>query len=191
MCTIEQIKKDLKNNLSDFRYEHSVLVAKEAKKLARNYHLDEEKAYIAGLVHDIAKEFTYEENVKWVEKYHLSRELLLPKFKKIIHADIGAVVVKEWYSLDEEVCNAVRYHTIGHVPMSELDKIVFVADKIARKGSDPILEEEKRLAYQDIDKALLLCLTILKDKLESNGNEMHPSSFALLQSLRNSFPFFL
>ena len=132
MYNIEKIKEDLKKNLSEFRYEHSILVANEAQKLACHYNQDERKAYIAGLVHDIAKEFSDEENIEWIRKYNLSNELLLAEFKKIIHADIGAVVVKEWYGLDEEICNAVRYHTIGHVPMNWLDKIVFVADKIAR-----------------------------------------------------------
>ena len=65
MYTIEQIKKDLKKYLSEIRYEHSILVAEEAKKLAKYYNENEEKAYIAGLVHDIAKEFSDEENEKW------------------------------------------------------------------------------------------------------------------------------
>jgi len=180
---IEQIKKDLASNLSKCRYEHSLLVADEAKKLAHHYHLDEEKAYTAGLVHDIAKEFNDEENVKWIKKYGLSEDLLLPEFRNIIHANIGSVVVKKWYGLDEEICNAVCHHTIGNVPMGDLDKIVFVADKIARKVTNPIIEEERKLAYQNIDKALIFCLSNQKHKLESSGKKMHPISLELLQSL--------
>lgn len=183
MYPIKQIKKDLENNLSDFRYEHSLLVADEAKKLAHHYHLDEQKAYVAGLVHDIAKEFSDEENSKWIKKYDLPNELLLPEFRNIVHADIGAVVVKKWYSLDEDICHAVCYHTIGHVPMGKLDKVVFVADKIARKVSNPIIDEERELAYQDIDKALVLCLIDQKNRLENAGMKMHSISLKLLQSL--------
>lgn len=183
MYNIEQIKKDLKKNLSEFRYDHSIMVAEESKKLAHQYHLDEEKAYVAGLVHDIAKEFSNEENVEWIEKYNLSKELLLPEFKKIIHADIGAVVVKEKYGLDEEICNAVHYHTIGNVPMELLDKIIFVADKIARKSNNPIIEQERNLAYKDIDKSLKLCLNTQKEKLERDGKKMHPITIQLLKEL--------
>lgn len=187
MYNIEQIKKDLESNLSQFRYEHSLLVAEEAKKLAFHYNFDEEKAYIAGLVHDIAKEFDDEENAKWIAKYNLSGDIFSPEFKNVIHANIGAVVVKEWYGFDEEICNAVCYHAIGNVPMGLLDKIIFVADKIARKVTNPIIEEEKTLAYQNIDAALALCLISQKSKLETLGMKMHPISLELLQSLINNF----
>ena len=183
MYDIEKLKKELKNNLSEFRYEHSLLVAEEAKKLAHHYKLDEEKAYVAGLMHDIAKEFSDEENTKWVERYKLPKELLLPEYRNMVHADIGAVVAKELYGLDKEVCNAIKYHTIGHVPMADLDKIVFVADKIARNISSPIIEKERILAYQNIDKAIELCLSSQKDRLEEAGEKMHPTSLKLLQTI--------
>lgn len=185
MYNIEQIKKDLKNSLSQFRYEHSILVADEAKMLAKHYHLDEEKAYIAGLVHDIAKEFNNEENDRWIEKYNLTGELFSNEFKNVIHANIGAVVIKEKYNFDEEICNAVCYHAIGDFKMTNLDKIIFVADKIARRISNPIIDEERKLAYQDIDKALILCLRTQKDRLESIGKRMYPASLKLLQVLEN------
>lgn len=180
---IERIKEDLKNNLSEYRYEHSILVAQEAKKLANQYNVDEEKAYIAGLVHDIAKEFSDEENVLWIKKYELDNELLLPEYKKIIHADIGAVVVKEKYNLDEEISNAVLYHTIGSINMSLLDKIVYVSDKVARKTKSEELDKIRELAYENIDKAIFLLLIKQKNKLENKKEKMHPDSVKLLQKL--------
>ena len=183
MNQIEKIKEDLKNTLSEYRYEHSILVAQEAKKLACHYNVDEKKAYISGLVHDIAKEFSDEENVLWIKKYDLNNELLLPKYKKIIHADIGSVVVKEKYNLDEEICNAVLYHTTGSVNMTLLDKIVFVSDKISRKTKNKAIDEITQLAYENIDKALITLLIIQKNKLESDKKSMHPNSIKLLQNL--------
>lgn len=183
MYNIEQIKKDLKNNLSEFRYEHSILVAEESKKLACHYKIDEEKAYIAGLVHDIAKEFTDEENAKWIERYNLSGDICLPEYKNVIHSFIGALVIKELYEMDEEICNAVKYHTIGNIHMTTLEKIIFVADKIARKVSNPIIDEERRLAYENIDKSLELCLKVQKSNLENKGLKMHDTTLKLLKSL--------
>lgn len=183
MYNIEQIKKDLKSNLSTYRYEHSILVAEEAKKLAKHYNLDEEKAYIAGLVHDIAKEFNKEENEKWINKYKLSGEIFMPEFKNVIHAYIGAIVIKERYGFDEEICNAVKYHAIGNIPMNNLDKIVFIADKIARKQTNSIIEQERELAYQDLDKAISLYLKNQRDKLKSEGKRMCEISLKLLQKL--------
>ena len=183
MYDIQKIKKDLQSILSDFRYEHSLMVADEAKKLAHHYNYDEEKAYVAGLVHDIAKDFDEEENLKWINKYNLSGDIFLPEFKNIIHAEIGYFVVKEWYGFDEEICNAVRYHTIGNVPMSFLEKIVFIADKIARKNTNPIIDKEKLLAYENIDKSIVYFLRNQKDRLENNGFRMYPTSLKLLEEL--------
>lgn len=183
MYDIDKIKKDLKDNLSEFRYEHSIMVAEEAKKLAEHYNLDVEKAYVTGLVHDIAKEFSDEENKKWIDKYQLPKELLLPEFRNTIHADIGAVVVKEWYELDEEICNAIKYHTIGDISMTEFDKIIFLADKIARKVASPFIEKIRKLTYENLDEALKQFLIGQKEKIESSGGTFHPNTVELLRSL--------
>ena len=120
---LEKIKNDLKSKLSEYRYGHSLRVADVASELAECYGYNKNKAYLAGLVHDIAKEFSDEENIAWIKKYELNNDLLLPEYKKIIHADVGAVVIKEKYNLDEEISNAVLYHTIGSINMSLLDCI--------------------------------------------------------------------
>lgn len=186
MYNIEQIKKDLKNILSEYRYEHSIIVAEEAKKLANHYHIDEDKAYISGLVHDIAKEFSSEENNKWIKQYDLSKEVISSEFSKVLHAEIGSLVVKNYYHLDEEISNAVRYHAIGHVPMTTLEKIVFIADKIGRKTTTPDIDKEKNLAYENLDKALIHYLIRQKKKLEANNRTFHPTSLQLLHSISNN-----
>lgn len=183
MYNTEKIKKDLKNNMSQSRYDHSLLVAQEAKLLARHYHIDEEKAYVAGLVHDIAKEFSEDDNKRWIEKYHLSQEWLLPENKKIIHAEVGSYVVKEWYAFDEAICNAVKYHTIGDPSMQLLAKIVFIADKIGRKNITPVIQTQKSLAYKNLDKALEFHMINLQNKLEQEGKNMHPNSLKLIKIL--------
>lgn len=183
---IDSIKKDLKMNLSQYRYEHSILVAEEAKALAHTYQCNPEKAYIAGLVHDIAKEFTDAENQYWIEKYHLSRKWLSIEYAPIVHAEIGAVVIQEKYGLDLDICRAVRYHTIGHLPMSLFDKILFVADKIGRKNKNTEIQKISELAYQDLDAALLEIIVLEQKKLEKKGKTLHPETLKLLKSLQNS-----
>lgn len=174
---------DLKRSMSKFRFDHSIRVAEEARKLARCYHFDEEKAYVAGLVHDIAKEFTLEENQKWIEKYKLSSDFFDVRHRVVLHGEIGAIVAKERYGLEDDICNAIRYHTVGHVSMSLLEKIVFVADKI-EPGKDYVrIDEERELAYQEIDKSLLLCLLNQKEEKECCGKVMHPNAIELIKSL--------
>ena len=172
----------MKNNLSEYRYCHSVRVAEEASRLARVYHVDEKKAYIAGLVHDIAKEFSDEENKAWVLKFN-RQDLLLTEFKRVIHAEIGGLVAQDLYDLEEDIIKAIRYHAIGNVEMDLLAKIVFVADKIESGKKYPGIEEERILAYQNIDEALILCLKNQKKKRESEGKPIHPDSLKLIDYL--------
>ena len=82
---IEEIKRDLKTLLSEYRYNHSLRVAEVAKDLAKHYKINEEEAYLAGLTHDIAKEFTTKENELFIKEHNLDRELLNSNNRKFIH----------------------------------------------------------------------------------------------------------
>ena len=183
MYDIEKIKRDLKNNLSEKRYNHSLLVAEEARLLAKNYNYDEDKAYIAGLVHDIAKEFTDKENQKYIDKYNLSKDLLKEENKKIMHADIGSVAVKELYNMDDEISKAILYHTLGNINMDTLAKIVFIADKIGRKPN-PTIDKYKSLAYKDLDLAIKAYLEDGNCFLSERGIKQHSDTIELLNYLK-------
>lgn len=181
---IDQINEDLKNSLSPKRYNHSIMVAKEAKSLAKHYHINEDKAYLAGLIHDVAKELTEEENIYWVEKGKLSKNLENKENLNIKHDDIGAVIAKEKYNLDDDICNAIKYHTIGNKNMDLLAKIIYIADKIGREKIPEALKPVKELAYQNINKALLYCLEKQKIRLKEKGIKIHDDTEELLKELQ-------
>lgn len=183
MYDIDKIKNDLKDSLSDYRYEHSLLVAKEAKNLAVHYEIDKDKAYLAGLVHDIAKEFSNEENIKWIKKGKLSKDLLSDENIKIAHSYVGAIVVKEIYNLDDEICSAVKYHTVGNLKMNLLDKIIFIADKIGRKDTSDFIEELKEKAYKNIDEAMLFFFIHQQEKFEKKGKKLHTDTLEFIKYL--------
>lgn len=183
---IEKINTDLKKVLSPFRYEHSIKVAEEAKKLAKHYHINEKNAYLAGLIHDIAKDLTEKECKQWIEEYKLPEKLLDKKYKNIKHADIGAIIAKEKYHLEDDICNSIKYHTIGNKRMNLLAKIVYIADKIGRDNIPEALKNVKEIAYQDIDKALLYCLEKQKIRLEEKGIKMHKDTEELLEKLQKT-----
>lgn len=181
---IKNIKEELKKNLSPYRYDHSLRVADTAKKLAKHYHIDEPKAYITGLLHDIAKELSEEENQYWIEKYHLNKNLNEEKNRKIKHADIGAVIAKEKYHLDENCCNAIKYHTIGNKDMDTLAKIIYIADKIGREKIPEELKPVEQLAYKNINEALLYCIEQQEKKLKEKGIKTHKDTQELLEKLK-------
>ena len=100
----DDIKKYLQQHLSEFRYSHSLRVAAEAFKLGSVYQIDQEKAYLVGLVHDVASEFSEADNLFWIKKYHLSEQYLRESYKNILHSDIGALVARELFSFDSDMC---------------------------------------------------------------------------------------
>lgn len=184
MYEVEKIKQDLKCMLSEKRYNHSLNVAEVAKELASIYNVDKEKAYMAGLTHDIAKEFNEEENKYYLDKYNLSKSLLNSKYKKILHANIGAKYVKDKYNLDDDICRAIDIHTIASPNMDMLAKILFVADKIEPNKDYIGIEEERRLAYINIDASLKLCLENNIKSLISKGKQPHKNTIDTLNLLK-------
>ena len=157
--TIENIKKWLKNNLNDERYEHSLGTADSAKELAVKFGLDEEKAYYTGLIHDCAKCLPKEEMNKILAK--LTLEDGESENPKTHHAPVGAYVAKTEFGVDdEEILSAIRWHTIGKLNMSLFEKIIFLADKIEiRTRPKEYREPIAALVGEEngLDKALLLC----------------------------------
>lgn len=181
---INEIDTYLKENLSKKRYEHSLLVAKEAKSLAKIYHVDEEKAYLAGLIHDIAKELSEDENNYWIKKGNLADDLKKENYKKIRHADIGAIIAKEKYNLDNDICNAIKYHTIGNKNMDTLAKIIYIADKIGRKEIPKELMPIKDLVKKDLNAALIYFIEKQNKNLISKNITPHKNTEELLQTLK-------
>lgn len=182
---IEKIKKDLEKNLTSKRYEHSLLVADAARDLAKHYHIDENKAYLGGLIHDIAKDLNIDTMNEYVKKYNIDKSFLLPENIKIAHAEIGYFMLKEEYCFNEKICNAVRYHTTGDIHMDLFAKIIFIADKIGRREINPKIAKLKELVYQDIDEAMIYDLKILKEKLEREGRTFKGKSKELLEYLES------
>ncbi|MGL4342970.1 MAG: nicotinate-nucleotide adenylyltransferase [Metamycoplasmataceae bacterium] len=147
---IDQI---LKNTLTQERYIHSVNTAKFALSLAESLNYDKKKAYNAGLMHDIAKEWDKKNSKMFLKKYANISEI--DEYK--IHQECGYWLLKKvFFSEDEEFNNAIRVHTSLSYNLSLLDKIVFMADKlcIGRKWTD--IQMIRNLAHSNFDKAFSL-----------------------------------
>lgn len=182
---IEKLSSTVLKYMSKFRFKHSLRVAKEAKNLAQIYHVNEEKAYVCGLLHDIAREFPEEMVETYVIKYSLNKSLLKPENIEIAHAEIGPYFIHECFpDLSSDILQAIKYHTIGNKDMNLFDKIIFIADKTARLQQNEVIKEMKLLSYQDLDASIFKYLLFLKEKLKHSGKKMHPESIRLLESLK-------
>lgn len=174
---IEQIEKHLKKNLTLSRLLHCKGVCSEAKKLARHYGADENKALIAGLVHDCAKEIDYDEMIKKCLSYGLELDFVTREEKKLIHALLGAEYAKREFNIDDdEIYDAVRYHTTAKADMPLLTKIIYVADYIEPNRDFKGVDDIRKLAYIDLDAAILEGLDYTINQLVSQKRMLHPET---------------
>lgn len=149
-------KAFLKERLSKKRFNHSVNVAEESRFLAELYGEDTEKAYFAGLLHDICKEEDNDVLKKMTEESGLSvlREEL--ETRQLWHAVAGASYVKnEFGIMDIDIINAIRFHTIGRAGMSRLEEIVYLADLVSADRDYKDVEKMRKLAHTNLNEAML------------------------------------
>lgn len=150
----------LKNNLNEKRYIHTLGTADCAKELAKQFKLNQDKAYLAGLLHDSAKCYPNEKLLDIIHK-HLDVEECEMLNYKTLHAPVSAYIAETEFKItDKEILSAIRWHTLGKLDMTDFEKIVFIADKIEPNTRDEeysakirdLLSEENGL-----NKALLKC----------------------------------
>lgn len=157
----DEIKAWLKDNLNEERYIHTLGVAEAAEELAEIFNLDKEKALLAGLLHDAAKCFPNEKLLDIIHKNIPEVEDCELVNYKTLHAPVSAYLAKNQFNItNSEILDAIRWHTLGRVGMSNFEKIIFLADKIEARTRDTnfrktcmdLLQEEHGL-----DKALFKC----------------------------------
>ena len=175
---MKHLRKEIKKVQDGKRYEHTLGVEYTSAALAMRFGADLEKAQIAGLLHDCAKCISDQEKLSICKKHKIPVTESEQKAPYLLHAKVGAYLAQHKYGIeDQDILNAITYHTTGRENMSLLEKIIFVADYIepGRKHA-PNLGEIRLLAFQDLDKALI---RILKDTLcylETSGGEVDPST---------------
>ncbi len=167
----------LKENIDEKRLAHSLGTAKEAVKLANKYRADAKKAHIAGLLHDVAKGKSQCGFKKYADQYGIDIDDIEAKNTELIHGKLGAAMVKEQLNIDDEdILCAIRWHTTGRAGMSLLEKIIYIADLIEPGRHFEGIEGIRVVAYQDIDKAMLLALEQVMCFVRSKGFALHPNS---------------
>lgn len=177
-----EIKNKLRNSLSERRYVHSLGVADEAKRLAALYGADEEKAYLAGLLHDCAKET--DEPVKRCRDFGVELDDIMKRNKGLIHGPLGAEIARADFGIDdEEILGAIRWHTVGKAGMTLLEKIIYIADMTEKNRDFEGVEELREAVNSDLDEAILLSITQHLKVLEKRGALIHPNTILLRNDL--------
>lgn len=185
MLSVDVIKEKLQSALSIDRYIHTLGVAEEAQKLAAVYGDVElvKKAEYAGLLHDCAKDYPDDMKKRFCKEYHVPVDDVMKKQLGLIHPFLGAEVAKREYGVeDEDIIGAIRWHTTGKPEMTVLEKIVFIADYIEpnRKPFDG-LEKARKLAYENLDKAMAYILESTIEYVKERNRALHPYSVEALE----------
>lgn len=167
-----QIFNDIRDNLSQDRFKHSVGVANTAVEMAKTFNVNPNKAYLAGILHDCAKNLDDIELFTICAENDVNVTQIEQKKPFLLHAKAGVIVAKEKYNItDQEVLDAIRWHTTGRANMNDLEKIIFTADYIEpnREGL-PRLEELRMLSKTDLDKLVKEILENMMDHLKEKDD---------------------
>ncbi|HCI24223.1 MAG TPA: phosphodiesterase [Lachnospiraceae bacterium] len=175
---MKKIKKYLKKHLTKERYHHTVGVAYTAMSMSMKYNPQPDnnefmiKAEIAGLLHDCAKCMDNDKKIRICNKNQISYSKIEAENPYLLHGKVGAYIArKEFDILDEDILNAITWHTTGRPDMSLLEKIIFVADYIEpSRRPIPELNLIRQLAFTDIDQAVIKILENTLKYLNEKGN---------------------
>lgn len=165
-----ELQESMKKALKPSRYLHSLGVQYTSANLAMYYQCDLMKAQVAGILHDCAKHYDDEEQVKRCKKHMLTITEVEMEQPYLLHGKLGAYYAKHKYGVEEDdILQAIIYHTTGRPEMTLLEKIVFLADYMEpSRRIIPGLAEIRQLAFKDIDQAVYTTLhntlNYLKDK---------------------------
>lgn len=168
----------LKEKLTEKRFEHSLNVADSSKELARLYGYDEEIAYTAGLIHDCCKDTPAGLQLSYMLQNGAELTEIEISTAKLYHAMSGSIYIQKEFGIEnEDIINAVRYHTTGRKGMSLLEKIVFIADFISAERDYDGVEIMRDKAARSLDEAIVEGLGFtIKDLIDRGERVIHPDT---------------
>jgi nicotinate-nucleotide adenylyltransferase len=157
----------------------------EAISLAERWGADPEQAAEAAILHDCTKKEPLSAQLALCGQFGIEPDALERRSEKLLHAKTGSAVAQREFGSEEPVVSAIRWHTTGRAGMSLLEKILYMADYIEPTRSFPGLEHLHDLAYEDLDRAMLLGLEMSLEDIRSRGNEVHPATLEALDYFRS------
>lgn len=182
----DSYKEKIREKLDDFRYHHSLCVAEEAVRLTSIYGGDPEKAYLAGLLHDITKNYSDEEHLKIFKMFDIILSDVEKNSSKLWHAISGAAYVHNILGIsDEDIISAIRYHTTAKRDMSLLQRIIYLADFTSADRSYTDVDVMRKLVNESMDKAMAYSLEYTIGDLQEKGYKVHPDTLAAYEEIKS------
>ncbi len=182
--TDEAIIEHLRSRLDKDRFTHSLNVAQSARELAEIHGGDPAKCYTAGLLHDVTKQAEKDAHFALFARAGVTLTPEEANNPKLWHAMSGAIYMALEMGIDDpELQLAVRYHTTGRAGMTQIERIVYVADFVSAERKYDDVDVMRGLAAVSLDKAMLYALRYTITTLVKGGGIVHPDSLALYNEL--------
>lgn len=173
----DEYEEMLRERLSKKRFTHSVNVAEECFKLAEKFGADKKRCYLAGLLHDVMKEELPELQKQYVMDSGLRPDPAEISTKGLWHGVAGGYFVREKLKInDDEIIEAIRYHTVGCAKMTMLEKIVYLGDMISAERSYKGVEKMREYCYKNINLAMSVALIYQIQSVAAKCGELPAST---------------
>ena len=167
------------DSLSEYRRVHSLNVSAEAVRYAEKYGGDVEKARLAGLLHDVTKETDFDTQLQIIENGGIMLTELEKRSPKLWHAISGACYVRDVIGIDDEdIFNAIRFHTTARAGMSQLEKIIFLADFTSAERDYPDIDVIREHAEHSIEEGMLYGIKFTIGRLVGRGDLVSPDALS-------------
>jgi predicted HD superfamily hydrolase involved in NAD metabolism len=175
--TREEMMKKLKSSLTEKRYNHSLNVMDTCVELAKMHDIDTEKAAIAGLLHDCAKDIKGESALRLCSELGIEPDDIERVQPVLLHGILGKNLAQMAYGIyDEVILKAIEFHTTGCENMDMMGKIVYIADWIEPARNFPGINKLRKLAFRDIERAVSLSLDMSLKDIIRKGKLIHPNT---------------
>ncbi|MPW25921.1 HD domain-containing protein [Alkalibaculum sp. M08DMB] len=178
------IEADIRLRLSERRYRHSLGVVDSAVSLAYRFGCDIEKTKIAAISHDCAKEFEIQTLVSIAKNENMDLDLVTLSEPQLLHGPVGKFVAKTELGInDEEILDAIHYHTTARANMTKLDKVIYLSDVIEVGRNYAGIEAVRELALHDLDEAIVLAIDNTINYVVSIHSLLHPRTIEARNSI--------
>jgi len=172
----EKIIHKLKKVQRDKRHDHTLRVEETAKALAKIHNVNVQKASIAALLHDYAKNYSKEKKLSLCNKYKIHLSLPEEENIELVHGKIAGYIAQDKFDIhDLDIIAAITYHTTGRPGMSPLEKVIYVADFIEPGRKEfPGLIKARELAYEDLDRGIIKISMLTINHIIDQGGLIDP-----------------
>lgn len=182
--SLSQLRPVALSYLKHKRIPHVLGTEQEAIRLAERYGADVEKARIAALLHDCTKKLDMESQLALCDHYGIQLDELEQVSLKLLHSKTGAALARDVFGVDEEIYNAIWWHTTGHANMTLLEKIIYLADYIEPSRDFPGVDKLRSVCYKDLNEGLLLGLEMTIREMTDMGNPVHRATLEARDALK-------